>query len=209
MPTDEKVEQMRQYFMMLTESSLIEQHGEEHGRELSERFRHRFLELINANEYLMPDSLARHHGTNPLFIMALEDILKPTGITREVLTERVLNIYRTMLGPILEGQATKLESSNDAWRTFVQSAKIGNKNFYDNEYFQLKIVEDDSTQFGFDINKCIYFDIFRENGRAELAPILCEYDFILSANVDDWVRFERDETIADGYPQCKFRYSRA
>ena len=156
----------------------------------------------------MPNSLARHHGTNPLFIIAFEDVLRPIGIRRNALIERVLNIYRTMLGPILAGQATKMESSDDAWSAFVQSAKAGNKNFYDNEYFQLKIMEDDSTHFGFDINKCIYFDIFQKNGRAELAPILCEYDYILSKNVIDWVRFVRDETIADGYPRCKFRYSR-
>ncbi|MHA1934362.1 MAG: L-2-amino-thiazoline-4-carboxylic acid hydrolase [Candidatus Thorarchaeota archaeon] len=209
MPTDDEVEQMRQYFIMLTKSSLIEHHGEKKGHELSEQFRLRFLELIDANEPLMSDSLARHHGTNPLFIMALEDVLKSTGITRDALTERVLNIYRTMLGSILEGQANKMESSDDAWSAFVQSAKAGNKNFYDNEYFQLEVVEDDSTHFGFDINRCIYFDIFRKNGRAELGSILCEYDYILSANVTDWVRFERDETIADGYPRCKFRYSRA
>ncbi|MCK5641083.1 MAG: hypothetical protein KAJ19_09810, partial [Gammaproteobacteria bacterium] len=70
MPTDEEVDQMRQYFMILTEKSFIEHHGEKKGRALSEQFRHRFLELIDTNEHLMPNSLARHHGTNPLFIIA-------------------------------------------------------------------------------------------------------------------------------------------
>ncbi|MHA2275530.1 MAG: L-2-amino-thiazoline-4-carboxylic acid hydrolase, partial [Candidatus Kariarchaeaceae archaeon] len=56
------------------------------------------------------------------------------------------------------------------------------------------------------INRCIYQEVFKKFGREDLGPILCEYDTIIADNVDQWVRFEREETIADGFPRCTFRF---
>jgi hypothetical protein len=99
-----------------------------------------------------------------------------------------------------------MATSDDPWKTFVTSTKSANKQLYENEYFQCKTVIDDNQQFGFDINRCIYYEIFKENGHEDLAPLLCEYDFILADNVKDWITFTRDETIAEGSHRCTFRY---
>jgi hypothetical protein len=37
---------------------------------------------------------------------------------------------------------------------------------------------------------------------------MCEYDSLIAENVSKWVRFERKETIAEGFPKCTFRYFR-
>ena len=187
---------------------MLEIYGLVAGTKLANAFERRFMELFEANLDAMPDSLAKWHGVNPVFVTALDDILRSERVTFTLLKEHVLAVYRTMLKELLDQQVEQLESSENAWRDFVNQAKIGNKNNYENEYFQLQVVEDKDSSFGFDIQRCLYFEIFDQNGRAELGSILCEYDHIFSDAVRSWVRFKRDETIADGDSRCTFRFYR-
>ena len=209
MTANEHLDQLAQYFFVLTRNRMLEIYGLVAGTKLANAFERRFMELFEANLDAMPDSLAKRHGVNPVFVMALDDILRSERVTFTLLKEHVLAVYRTMLKELLDQQVEQLESSENAWRDFVNQAKIGNKNNYENEYFQLQVVEDKDSSFGFDIQRCLYFEIFDQNGRAELGSILCEYDHIFSDAVRSWVRFKRDETIADGDSRCTFRFYRA
>ena len=208
MTANEHLEQLIQYFFVLTRNRMVEIYGLVDGTKLADAFQHRFRELFDANLDAMPDALAKRHGVNPVFVMALDDVLRSERVTFTLLKEHVLAVYRTMLKELLDQQVEQLESSENAWRDFVNQTKIGNKNNYENEYFQLRVIEDNDSSFGFDIQRCLYFEMLNRNGRPELGSILCEYDHIFSDAVKSWVRFNRDETIADGDSRCTFRFYR-
>ena len=92
------------------------------------------------------------------------------------------------------------------YATFVESTRTGNRKVYDNEYFRLKEISSTKEEFVFDINRCIYQEVFKKFGREDIGPIMCEYDSIIADNVSEWVRFEREETIASGCDKCTFRF---
>jgi hypothetical protein len=191
---------------MLTENRLVETFGAELGKELSSAFQERFRELLGANEGMTPDALSKRHALNPIFVMALNDTLREERADFEALREHVLAIYGVMLQPILAQQAELLESTDDVWNSFVESTKMGNKANYENEYFQLEEVEIADDTFRFDMNRCLYFEVFEKNGHPELGPILCDYDYLIAGAVDKWVRFDRTETIAEGDARCNFGF---
>jgi hypothetical protein len=201
-------DQIVQYFLLLTENYLNEQYGSESGKKLFETFKKRFNELYLKNEDMMPDALSKQHAITPIFAIALSNALQNENITLEDLKNHILSIFRTILKSYLAKQGEELEVSDNPWDSFVKMCKTGNKQLYENEYFQLAVIHDDSKQFGFDINRCLYYEIFTKNGRPDLGPLLCDYDHILAGNVEKWVRFERTETIADGDSRCNFRYYR-
>ncbi len=203
-----QLEQLIQYFFLLTEKELGSQFGIDNSAVLVERLKTRFAELYEENTDMMPDALGKRHGVNPIFIMALDDALKDKRVPFDQLKDIVLSVYRNMLQGLLEQQRTALESSSDTWSTYVESTKTGNRHLYDNEYFQLEYAVDDDSCIGFNIRKCLYFDIFRKNGRPELGLILCEYDYIMANAMKKWATFQRHETIANGGPHCDFRIYR-
>ncbi|MHA2062208.1 MAG: L-2-amino-thiazoline-4-carboxylic acid hydrolase [Candidatus Sifarchaeia archaeon] len=197
------IQQLIQVFFALTEAELKEIYGEEKGLNISCKFQKIFNELLSKNAEMTPDQLSKQHALNPIFVMALYDA---QTISKDDLSEQVLSIYRNMLKPILNQQKVSLSSSNNPWKDFVETAKVGNRNLYENEYFKLNVIYESENQFGFDINRCLYFEIFRANNHEELAPVLCKYDFILAENIKKWVRFERTETIAERFDKCDFRF---
>lgn len=197
------IQQLIQAFFILTEVKLKEIYGEEKGTNVSTKFQNIFNELLSKNAEMMPDPLSKQHALNPIFVMALYNA---QTISKEELAEQMLCIYRNMLKPILEQQEACLSSSDNPWKDFVETAKVGNRNLYENEYFKLNVVYEDETQFGFDINRCLYYEIFKINNHEDLAPILCKYDFILAENIKKWAKFERTETIAEGFDKCDFRF---
>ncbi|MFX0125274.1 MAG: L-2-amino-thiazoline-4-carboxylic acid hydrolase, partial [Candidatus Hodarchaeota archaeon] len=89
-----------------------------------------------------------------------------------------------------------------------EDTRKGNQKTYDNESFKLQEVSATEEEFAFDINRCLYHEIFKEFSREDLGSIMCEYDTIIAQNVAKWVRFEREETIAEGFPKCTFRFFR-
>ncbi|NHJ48929.1 MAG: hypothetical protein FK733_14180 [Asgard group archaeon] len=193
-------EQLIHYFFMLTEKQLKDRYNENKAKQISQKFQQIFMKLIKKYD---DDKVVKNDAINPIFLIALNESQQ---ISREELLDQMLKVYEEMLTEILINHQLGMATSDDPWKTFVTSTKSANKQLYENEYFQCKTVIDDEQQFGFDINRCIYYEIFKENGQEDLAPLLCEYDFILADNVKDWVVFTRDETIADGSHRCAFRY---
>ncbi|MHA2004666.1 MAG: L-2-amino-thiazoline-4-carboxylic acid hydrolase [Candidatus Thorarchaeota archaeon] len=208
MSNDEQLEQLIQYFFMLTENHLCQQYGVEQSKDMLEVFKTRFRELLDENKDVMPDALSRKHGVNPVFVMALDDALGKERPSLDHLKRDVLGIYNEMMQAFIDQMVKQFEASKDPWTSFIEFTKVGNKNNYENDYFQLSNSEYTDDKIGFDIKRCLYFDILEKNGRPELGPILCDYDYILADAVRKWGRFERKETIADGNTRCDFRYYR-
>ena len=208
MPEIDFLELLTGYFEGLTLERLVQSYGYPKGKQYSNEFDDAFRRIISKNEHLMPDNLAKRHGVNPAFVLALQEVLQQESISHEGLKGHVLAIYGVMMQELIDNYITKINSSEDSWKTIVEYTKVGNQQNYDNQYFNLEYVADNEEEISFDIKKCFYFEIFEANGHPELGPILCEYDYLLMDAISKWIRFERTETIADGDNRCDFKLYR-
>ena len=208
MTEDNQIQQLIEYFSPLIGKELARLFGEQKGDALHRLYDRQFKIHYNNYVHMMPNPLTKRHGINSLFVMALDDVLMEVKASYSQLKESVLSIYKEMLQIFYESETRQLVESKDPWRAFIEWVREGNKANYDNDFFKVLEVQQDDRCFGFDIQKCLYFDIFREAGRPELGPILCEYDSILANNIAEWIKFTRLETIASGDKRCTFRYER-
>lgn len=208
MEESEFVIQLKRYFIGLTQTQFTKSFGEESGRELLETFRIKFDEIYKLNEYRMPDELARKHGINSVFVLAMEETLRNRGVSYEELKHHILSIYRMMLTFMVDEYKNQIETSEDPWQVILEYTEVGNQNNYENEYFNLETIAMSDDEISFDIHRCVYFEILEANEHPELGPILCEFDYIISEATSKWARFVIEETIADGYPRCTFRFFR-
>jgi len=206
MTEDEQIQQLIEFFSHSTEKEFTRLFGEQKAGALRKLYDRQFKIHYNNYNQMMPTPLAKRHGINSLFVMALDDALMEIKASYSQLKQSVLSIYHEMLREFYETEVQKLEESKDRWKAFVEWVRRGNKANYDNEFFKVLEVQQDDKCFGFDIQKCLYFDVFREAGRQELGPILCEYDNIIASFLDKWINFTRYETIASGDKRCTFRY---
>jgi len=155
---------------------------------------------------MLPNELAQRHGVNSLFVMALDDVMCEVRASFSELKNTVVSIYQAMMEEYFTKESQNLKQSDDPWAAFVEWARKGNEANYNNDYFLLKEVDQEPGCYGFDINRCLYFDLLREAGKPELGPILCEYDMIFMKYVEGWIKFARRETIATGDSRCDFRF---
>ena len=200
------IDQVFQYFIILTSSQIKKAFNSEESERILSSFTLQFNELFKKLKEKKNETQI-FLWLNPIFIIALEESLPPTSRERKQVIEHVLAIYRVMLEDFfLEPQRRFMASSKDPWSTFIEETRKGNQKTYGNEYFKLQEVSATDKEFAFDINRCFYQEIFDEFGHPDLSSIMCEYDSIIADNVAKWVRFEREETIAEGFPRCAFRY---
>jgi hypothetical protein len=200
------IDQIFQHFIVLTSNQIKKAFNSEESEKILSSFTKRFDELF-AKLKEKADEIQIFHGLNPILVIALEESLPSTAKDRKQVTEHVLAIYRATLEDfVLEPQRRFMASSKDPWATFVEDTRKGNQKTYDNKHFKLQQISATKEEFAFDINSCIYQEIFKEFGRQDLGSIMCEYDTIIAENVAKWVRFEREETIAEGFPRCTFRF---
>jgi hypothetical protein len=206
MTVDDSIQQLIDYFSQLTKVELVKRFGDTKGGGLHQLYDRQFKIHWNNHVHMLPDDVAKRHGINSLFVMALDDVLRETRASYTELKEAVLTIYHTMLLDYFKEEAARLQSAENPWNAFVEWAKKGNQVNYNNEYFLLSPVDAGEKCFGFDIRRCLYYEVLRDAGRPELGPILCDYDHILASTLESWIDFKRHETIANGDKRCTFRY---
>ena len=199
-------QQLIDYFSELTKAELIKRFGDVKGNGLHQLYDRQFKIHWNNYVHMFPDDIAKRHGINSLFVMALDDVLREIRASYTDFKDAVLTIYKAMLLDYFREEAVKLQGADDPWNAFVEWMKKGNAANYMNDYFALTEVDAGENCFGFDIKRCLYFEVLKESGRPELGSILCEYDHLLASTVDSWINFKRHETIAGGDKRCTFRY---
>ena len=202
---EDPIQQLIDYFSQLTLQELNKQFGDK-GGPLHKLFTRQFKIHYNNYENMLRDPIAKRHGVNSLFVMALDDVMCEVRASFNELKETVISIYRAMLQDFFKAEVAALEQSVNPWEAFVEWARKGNEANYNDEHFQVVEVDQEEGCFGFDIQKCLYFDILREAGKPELGPILCDYENILADVIESWIGFTRHETIASGDKRCTFRY---
>ncbi len=202
------MDQMVDYFVVLASKELKKSFDSEEAEEILSSFTQRFRELFEKLKVGFNET-ELFYGINPIFVIAFEESLPGKKKDKNQVTRYILAIYRMLLEEmVLEPQRRFMSSSKDPWATFVEDTRKGNQKIYDNEYFKLKEVPSTEGEFSFDINRCLYQEIFKQFGRGDLGSIMCEYDSLVAENVAEWVRFERKETIAEGFPRCDFKFFR-
>ena len=203
-----QIDQIFQYFIVLTSNQLKKSFNSTEAEVILSSFTKRFTELYEKLQEKNNETQV-FHGINPIFVISLEESLPAKENDKKQVLEHVLAIYSMMLEDlVLEPQRRSMSYSKNPWSTFITDTRKGNQNIYDNEYFKLQEVSGTDEELAFDINRCLYQEIFKLFGREDLGSIMCEYDSIVAENVAKWVRFEREETIAEGFPRCTFRFYR-
>ena len=205
MSDSDPIQQQIEYFSKHTEKHLLSQYGDK-GKPMFKLYQRQFKIHYNNYRDMLPNELAQRHGVNSLFVMALDDVLCEVRASFSELKNTVVSIYQAMMEEYFAKESQKLKQSDDPWAAFVEWARKGNEANYNNDYFLLKEVDQEPGCYGFDINRCLYFDLLREAGKPELGPILCEYDMIFMKYVEGWIKFTRRETIATGDSRCDFRF---
>ncbi len=71
MSDDNQLEQLMQYFFMLTENHLTNKYGVERGNSMSEEFKARFREIWYEDKDMVPDALGWRHGVNSFCCLVL------------------------------------------------------------------------------------------------------------------------------------------
>ncbi|TFH26553.1 MAG: hypothetical protein E4G98_06950 [Promethearchaeota archaeon] len=204
----ENIKALKSYFSLLVELFLKQKFVDSKASVYSEKFNHLFISLMESpiNKPFFSSPTANLHAVNPLFVIALYKTLESEHIPMNEFTDLVMDVYKIMVKPLLEKQRKAIQNVKDPWLHFISSTKEGNHKLYGNEYFQMEYAVEDRLRFGFDINRCYYYDIFKANDAIKLAPVMCKYDILLADNLNEWVRFQRNSTIAAGDPKCAFRY---
>jgi hypothetical protein len=206
MTEESPIQQLTDYFSQLTKVELVKRFGDVKGGGLHQLYERQFKIHWNNYNHMLLDDVAKRHGINSLFVMALDDVLREIRASYTEFKDAVLAIYKVMLLDYFLEEAEKFQSMSNPWNAFVKWARKGNEANYYNEYFQLVEVDAGTNCFGFNIKRCLYFEILKEAGRPELGPILCEYDSLMASTIKSWVDFKRHETIAGGDRRCTFRY---
>lgn len=169
-------------------------------------FKNEFLRLVDENNEEINDNIKKLHILNPLFVISIYKSIKDVvDEDLELLKHYIIDgLYDNIMDAYFKNEKIKFIESNNPWETYLDGVKKGNEYLYDNDLFDLEIVEDEPTKYSFHLNRCYYWDIFRRYNMEKLGPILCAYDFLMAKNVDEWITFSRENTIAEGALFCDF-----
>ena len=102
---------------------------------------------------------------------------------------------------------TQHQNSRKPIEEFADYATTGTINMYTDFQPDILGLKSDETGFGFNLNRCLYYECFQRYGKAErLGSTMCDFDKILGDVISPWIEFNHNSTIARGGNCCKFRY---
>ena len=180
MAPDEQIQQLIDSFSQLTLQEMNKQF-EEKGGPMHKLYERQFKIHYNNYEHMLTDPLAKRHGVNSLFVMALDDVMCEVRASFNDLKETVISIYRAMLFEYFKAEVAALEQVDNPWDAFVEWLRKGNEANYNNDLFKLVEVEQEEGCFGFDIQKCLDF---RQTNSRNTLPATSEIDVRKSSTLD-------------------------
>jgi len=155
-----------------------------------------------------PKEINQHmHLVTACFIIALHRALKieiSPDVSIDDIKEISIKIFQELVGPLADMQKNELNMVENKWKTFKESTINGTSTTYSS--FNPKFIKGNEEVLEFHLNKCIFYEVFKVHEELALAPILCFYDHIFAAAVEEWIDFKRSKTIADGADYCQFCY---
>ena len=121
--------------------------------------------------------------------------------------EAVMDITRRTIADIAREQGRELAEQLGAsdLGAFAQGIEPWSRN----GSLELRILDQDESQFSFDVTRCRYAELYRELGMVELGAILsCNRDAAFIEGFNSAVRLNRTQTILEGATHCDFRFSK-
>jgi hypothetical protein len=72
---------------------------------------------------------------------------------------------------------------------------------------ELEVLRDDAEAYEFNVTRCLYAEMYRRLGIADLGPLLsCNRDGTMVEGFNPDIAFRRTQTLMEGAPHCDFRY---
>ncbi len=88
-------------------------------------------------------------------------------------------------------------------KTFIGVTELWKKD----EALVLDVQVNTETEFGFNVMRCKYAEMYKEMGLAEIGKFLsCTRDYEFIAGYDPSLEFSRTQTLMEGAPHCNFHY---
>lgn len=119
--------------------------------------------------------------------------------------EAVLRVARDTITRIAREQGAQLAAQvgGTDLAAFEQTLPAWTKD----DALRIEVVERDAGQFGFNVTRCRYAELYRALGIPELGAVLsCNRDEALIAGFNPDVELTRTQTIMQGATHCDFRY---
>jgi L-2-amino-thiazoline-4-carboxylic acid hydrolase len=119
--------------------------------------------------------------------------------------ERVLGIARQVIVRVAREQGAQLaeQYGGCSLAHFSRSLEAWKKG----GALVIDVLEENDTEFSFDVTRCRYAEMYHTLGIAELGEILsCNRDYALIEGFNPNVELRRTQTIMRGAPYCDFRY---
>ncbi len=129
------------------------------------------------------------------------------ALSAEFDREQVLAILRTTIIDVArqQGAARAAEMGDNSLTTFADSTGDWRKG----NALEIEILEQNDTDYHFNVTRCRYAEMYRSLGLAELGAVLsCNRDYSLIEGFNPEIKLERAQTIMQGAPCCTFRYSK-
>lgn len=147
------------------------------------------------------------HVVTPLVVIALKHSLyenKVEGASKELVSKIMNEVFVEFVGYLADMQRRGLENVEDKWKKFKTSTIYGTENTYSS--FLPEFVENTDSRLTFDLKKCVFMEVLQSHNESELGSIMCDYDYIFSNAISEWITFERPQTIEAGDAKCTFSY---
>jgi hypothetical protein len=120
-------------------------------------------------------------------------------------SDDVLRVARETIIRVAQEQGRQLAANvgGDSLVHFEQTLSAWTQD----DALRIEVVERDAAQFGFNVTRCRYAEMYRALGIPELGAVLsCNRDFALIEGFNPGVELTRTQTIMQGATHCDFRY---
>jgi hypothetical protein len=117
----------------------------------------------------------------------------------------VIEIVRETIISIAQQQGSRLadEFGGCSLAQFEETLQYWTKD----DALRIDVVSRSETEFGFNVMRCRYAELYRSLGIPELGAVLsCNRDYALIEGFNPDVELTRTQTIMQGAPHCDFRY---
>lgn len=181
-------------------------YGSEKSDILIDRLETKMAQLYTKNSDFFPNDLAKKHGVNPIFLIALKSTLRREIEEFHDFEQFVMDIIFKIYEPKMNFYKSLAKDTSNRWEKFIEDKKKIVESIYNNPLFNLEYTHEDRFRFGFNLKRCFNFELLEKNGYPELTQILCQFEYVLAENLKSWVKISQQQTICGGDPICAFRY---
>lgn len=118
---------------------------------------------------------------------------------------QVIATVREMIAEIARTQGAEMARAygEATLANFADSLKLWTKD----DALVIEVVQQNAQEFGFNVTRCRYAELYQELGMAELGSVFsCNRDAALIEGFSADIQLTRTQTIMEGAPFCDFRY---